>query len=64
MRCQVLSKARGGGDIITCEGGERREVTLCEQGGGGWWEEGREKKRTADVNIFMGNGLLEAAGKR
>lgn len=39
-----------------------REVKMCDRrGGGGWWEE--EGKKEADVNIFMGNGLLDAGEK-
>ncbi|KAM7374548.1 hypothetical protein PAMP_007196 [Pampus punctatissimus] len=60
---QVLSKARET-DTITCEDGEKREVKMCERGGGvGEGGEPGDKKKEADVNIFMGNGLLDAGEK-
>lgn len=36
---------------------------MCNRRGGGWRKGGKKKKKKANVNIFMGNGLLDAGEK-
>lgn len=50
-------------NIVTCEGGEKNRGKEEEEEDGGREEEQKKKKKEADVNIFMGNGLLDTGEK-